>query len=260
MKKLALILLSLSLVFIANAQQTKRKKAIIVLTHDDGINSQLNIAIPQLDSAHLTATFFLMGNMTEATLPRWREVGKKGYELANHTMYHPCLLTNVKANPANNSAIYTPYMMLREINEMNTLLFAVDGKTGSRTYAYPCTEVEVGGINYVDTLRKAGLAKYARIGGGPDAVITDFKNLDPLKVPSWGVSGNPVTGEALIDFVKKVQQSGGLGIFMFHGVGGDYLITPADAHRQLLKYLSQHRNEIEVTTFMKAMDEVMATK
>jgi peptidoglycan/xylan/chitin deacetylase (PgdA/CDA1 family) len=258
MKKLTLLLLLIS--HIAIAQQPAHKKAIIVLTYDDGINSQLNIAIPQLDSAHLTATFFLMGNMTETTLPRWREVGKKGYELANHTLYHPCLLTSVKANPANNSAIYTPYMMLREINEMNTLLFALDGKTGNRTYAYPCTEVEVGGINYVDTLRKARLAKYARIGGGPDAVITDFKNLDPLKVPSWAVTGNPATGEALIDFVKKVQQSGGLGIFMFHGVGGDYLITPADAHRKLLAYLSEHRNEIEVTTFMKAMDEVMLAK
>ncbi|MDB5146560.1 MAG: polysaccharide deacetylase [Mucilaginibacter sp.] len=258
MKKLTLLLLLIS--HIAIAQQPAHKKAIIVLTYDDGINSQLNIAIPQLDSAHLTATFFLMGNMTETTLPRWRAVGKKGYELANHTLYHPCLLTSVKANPANNSAIYTPYMMLREINEMNTLLFALDGKTGGRTYAYPCTEVEVGGINYVDTLRKAGLAKYARIGGGPDAVITDFKNLDPLKVPSWAVTGNPVTGEALIDFVKKVQQSGGLGIFMFHGVGGDYLVTPTDAHRKLLAYLSAHRNEIEVTTFMKAMDEVKPAK
>jgi sialate O-acetylesterase len=243
----------------ASAQQTKHKKAIIVLTYDDGLASQLNVAIPQLDLANLTATFFLTGNMTEASLPRWRLAGKKGYELANHTLYHPCLL-NVKANPADNSANYTPYIMVREIKEMNTLLFALDGKTGDRTYAYPCTELEVGGRNYVDTLRKTGLAKYARIGGGPDAVITDFKNLDPLKVPSWGVPGNQVTGDALIDFVKKVQQSGGLGVFMFHGVGGDYLITPEGAHRQLLKYLSQHRNEIEVTTFIKAMDEVMAAK
>ncbi|MGN8067803.1 polysaccharide deacetylase family protein [Mucilaginibacter sp. 22184] len=257
--KRSIFFLLIIISIIANAQQTKHKKAIIVLTYDDGLTSQLNVAIPQLDSANLTATFFLTGNMTETSLARWRQAGKKGYELANHTLYHPCLL-NVKANPADNSANYTPYIMVREIKEMNTLLFALDGKTGSRTYAYPCTELEVGGRNYVDTLRKTGLAKYARIGGGPDAVITDFKNLDPLKVPSWGVPGNQVTGDALIDFVKKVQQSGGLGVFMFHGVGGDYLITPADAHRQLLKYLSQHRNEIEVTTFIKAMDEVMAAK
>jgi peptidoglycan/xylan/chitin deacetylase (PgdA/CDA1 family) len=259
MKRLILFLFVI-ISFNSYAQQPKHKKAIIVLTYDDGINSQLNIAIPQLDSAHLTGTFFLTGNLPESSLPRWRDAVKKGYELANHTLYHPCLLTTVKANQANNSAAYTPYMMLREINEMNTLLFAVDGKTGTRTYAYPCTEEMVGGINYVDTLRKANLAKYARIGGGPDAVITDFKSLDPLRVPSFAVTGNPVTGDALIAFVKKVQQSGGMGIFMFHGVGGDYLITPADAHRQLLTYLKAHRDEIEVTTFMKAMDEVTAAK
>ncbi|MGF7040312.1 polysaccharide deacetylase family protein [Mucilaginibacter lappiensis] len=256
-KSIFFLLIIISL--ITSAQQTKHKKATIVLTYDDGLPSQLNVAIPQLDSANLTATFFLTGNMTETSLPLWRQAGKKGYELANHTLYHPCLL-NVKSNPAENSANYTPYIMVREIKEMNTLLFALDGKMGGRTYAYPCTELEVGGLNYVDTLRKTGLIKYARIGGGPDAVITDFKNLDPLKVPSWGVPGNQVTGDDLIDFVKKVQQSGGLGIFMFHGIGGDYLVTHEDAHRQLLRYLSQHRNEIEVTTFIKAMDEIMAAK
>jgi sialate O-acetylesterase len=91
-------------------------------------------------------------------------------------------------------------------------------------------------------------------------VITDFKNLDPLQVPSWGVVADSITGDDLIAFVKKAQQKGGLGIFMFHGVGGDYLTTPALAHQQLLNYLQKHRDEVEVMTFQQAMDSLTGAK
>ncbi|MDN3579945.1 polysaccharide deacetylase family protein [Mucilaginibacter flavus] len=254
MRKLLLVLL-LIYSSLANAQQ--RKKVVIMLTYDDAIASQLNIAIPQLDSMGFKGTFFLMGNINKVNIPQWRQAALKGHELANHSLYHPCLLTTVKANQANNSGAYTVYMMIREIGEMNNLLFAVDGKTGPRTYAYPCTEVSVGGVNYVDSLRKAGLVKYARIGGGDDAIITAGTKIDPLLVPAWGVPAG-VTGDELIAYVKKVQQSGIAGVLMFHGVGGDYITTPAAAHRQLLAYLKQHQDEIEVTTFQQGMDGVAA--
>ena len=140
---------------------------------------------------------------------------------------------------------------------MNNLLNAIDNKT-TRTYAYPCTETAVGGVSYVDSLRKSGLIKYARIGGDINAVITDFKNLDPLLVPAWGVPGNS-TGAELIAFVKKVEQSGGMGVFMFHGVGGDYITTPAASHKELLDYLQKHKDEVLVLTFQQAMDYVTKT-
>jgi hypothetical protein len=137
-------------------------------------------------------------------------------------------------------------------------LFAVDGKN-SRTYAYPCTETTVGGKDYVDSLRKHGLIKYARIGGDVNAVITDFKHLDPLLVPSYGLEDN-TSADQLIAFVKSTVKSGGMGIFMFHGVGGDYITTQAEAHRKLLAYLKANRKDIWVTTFQQAMDYVMANK
>ncbi len=256
MKRLTFIFLMFG--FVAQAQQKvswpNHKKAVIVLTYDDAIASQLNVAIPQLDSAGLTGTFFLTATLNSQTIPLWQAVAAKGYELANHTMYHPCLSTAFKANPVNYAENYSPFMMIREIASMNNLLFAVDGKV-NRSYAYPCTELSVGGVNYVDTLRKSGLIKYARIGGGPEAIITDFKHLDPLLVPSWGLPANS-TGAELIQYVKKVQASGGMGVFMFHGVGGDYITTPAVAHRQLLAYLKAHQDEIWVATFQQAMDYI----
>jgi hypothetical protein len=111
----------------------------------------------------------------------------------------------------------------------------------------------------VDSLRKYGVVKYARIGGDHHAVITDFKHLDHLLVPSYGLEGNNTSAQ-LIDFVKQVAQSGGMGIFMFHGVGGDYITTSAQAHRELLAYLKEHKKDIWVATFQQAMDYATQAK
>ena len=55
------------------------KKAAIVLTYDDAGQSQLNIAIPQLDSFQLKGTFFVTGNFTEKDIVRWRNAVKEGH-------------------------------------------------------------------------------------------------------------------------------------------------------------------------------------
>lgn len=224
------------------------KKAVIVLTYDDALESQLDNAVPLLDSLHFKGTFFLIGDQLNFnTIPRWKAVAKKGHELGNHTLYHPCA---DKDNPVG-SQTYTPNTILREIGVTNYFLYALDGKT-THAYAYPCTETSVGGMYYVDSLRKSGAVNYARIGGDKDAIITDFKNLDPLLIPSYGLEQG-TTGDQLIAYVKNVEKAGGMGVIMFHGIGGDWIITSPQAHRQLLEYLKQDKN-IWVATFSEAMN------
>jgi peptidoglycan/xylan/chitin deacetylase (PgdA/CDA1 family) len=228
------------------------KKAVIVLTYDDGLDSQLKNAVPALEAAKLPATFFLIGDINSNKIPQWRALSKKGFELGNHTLYHPCMAPD---NPVN-STHYTPTTIVAEIGIMNNFLFAVDGKT-SRTYAYPCTETTVGGKDYVEMLRRSGFVKYARVGGDTDAVVTDFKHLDPLQIPAYGLDDN-TPGAKLIAFVKQVERKGGMGVIMFHGIGGDYITTSVKAHQQLINYLKKHRREIWVATFQQAVDYAMA--
>jgi peptidoglycan-N-acetylglucosamine deacetylase len=253
MKNLFILFLLFS--FTAQAQQKmqwpKHKKAVIILTYDDALESQLDNAVPQLENAGFKATFFLTGDINALTIPHWRKLAKKGFELGNHTLFHPC---SVSDNPTS-SANYTVHNILAEIEDMNHFLTAVDGKF-FRTYAYPCAETTVGnGKDYVDSLKRSNLIKYARIGGDADAVVTDFKHLNPLLVPSYGLEGNN-TGEQLIAFVKHVEEKGGMGVFMFHGIGGDYITTSTEAHQQLITYLKEHKKEIWVTTFQQAMDYI----
>jgi peptidoglycan/xylan/chitin deacetylase (PgdA/CDA1 family) len=239
-------------------QIRNQKQAIIVLTYDDALTSQLDIAIPQLNAANLKGTFFLDGKVDAQNLNRWRAAAAAKHELANHTLYHPCLDKDGRGKPENNSANYTPATIMREIGMMNTLLTALDHKK-THTYAYPCTETTVGGQSYLDTLKRSGLAKYARIGGDKNSIVTDYNKLDIFQVPSWPAFGE-ITGTDLISFVKSVQKTGGLGVFMFHGVGGDYLTTPAQAHKELLDYLKAQRKQVSVMTFEQAMNYITSIR
>ncbi|WP_114940649.1 polysaccharide deacetylase family protein [Mucilaginibacter endophyticus] len=255
MKTIFFTFLFLATLAIAQAQQLitwpDGKKAAIILTYDDALPSQLKIAVPELKKEKLTATFFLTSDIDSTSIPQWRSLAKKGYELGNHTVFHPCAGTDDNPVPSDH---YTAYQIIREIEVMDRFLYAVDGKT-KRTFAYPCAETIVGGKDYVDSLRKYTLVKYARDGGDSTAFITDFNHLDPFRVPSYGLEGGE-TGALLIAFVKKVQQSGGLGIIMIHGVGGDYITISAEAHNELIQYLKANRKEIWIPTFQQGMDYV----
>jgi len=153
--------------------------------------------------------------------------------------------------PQYNTENYSVASMLNEIRVMNTFLFAIDGRS-SHTYAAPCSRSVVGGENYSEALRASGLARSLRVGHGG---VFDPRTVDLFKVSSKQFSEN-VTGAELIAFVEQVHRSSGGGVLKFHGVGGDHLVTSAEAHKTLLDYLAAHQRDIWVTTFGELMDYV----
>lgn len=238
------------------AWPAKGKKAAIVLTYDDALRSQLDFAIPQLDAANLHGTFFLDGDLSPEDMLLWRKAAARGHELGNHSMFHPCpraMLPDRKNYLTDN---YDVARMLEEIAAMNNVLFGIDGKR-TRTYSVPCSQTRVGEEDYIDPLRRSGHIRYVRTGGDPwNSVITDFTKLDVFRTPSYGPVDEPDAAE-LIAYAERVRASGGLGVFQFHGVGGDYLKVSAQSHQALVDYLRTHP-EIWVGTFQQVMDYVKA--
>lgn len=232
----------------------KGKKAAVVLTYDDALSSQLEFAIPQLEAANLRGTFFLDGDISPDQMLLWRKVASRGHELGNHTIFHPCpraMLPDRKNYLTDN---YDVARMLEEIFAMNNMLFGIDGKA-TRTFSVPCSQTRVGHEDYTDALRRSGRIRFVRTGGDQwNALITDFSKLDVFRTPSYGPVDEP-DGAKLIDFAERVRGAGGLGIFQFHGVGGDYLKVSAQAHQMLVDYLHTHP-DIWVGTFQEVMDYV----
>jgi peptidoglycan-N-acetylglucosamine deacetylase len=225
--------------------------AAVSLTYDDAIAaSDLDVAIPQLDRAKLKATFFLMGKaMSVADIPRWRAVAVSGHELGNHTVNHPCMRGTFPMPTQYNSESYDVEVLLTEIGVMNTLLTAVDGKS-KHAFAPPCGHTKVGGQDYIAPLQASGLANFIR---DPATMISGAKGPKFLSTGFVGASG-----AEMIAWVQQVENSGALGVIIFHGVGGDYLTVSAEAHQQLLDYLAAHRADIWTATFSEAMAHVAA--
>lgn len=234
------------------------KTAAIVLTYDDALPSQLDVAVPQLDAARFKGTFFLDGDITAAEQRRWRAVQRAGHELGNHSYFHPCPRALLPDRPQHYTENYDVPRMLAEIKSMNDVLNGIDGAR-PRTYGVPCSQMLVGGVDYTEALRGSGLVLYARTGGDQfRSVMTGAKDLDPFQVPSWGPVDSP-DGPHLVAYVMRVREARGLGVIQFHGVGGDYLEVSQRAHRELLQYLTRHP-EIWVDTFQNVMDYVIAQR
>ena len=229
------------------------KHAAIVLTYDDALRSQLDVAIPQLDAAGFKGTFFLTGRFEQGDVERWRQAAASGHELGNHSVIHPCAKGSFDMPEQYNNERYSVQTMLAEIKIMNTLLHAIDGGT-ERTYATPCGQTVVGGEDYIAALKAAGIVRYVRDAGGHVERGPDSFTAPGTFFPET------TTGADLIAFVEAARARGGLAVLGFHGVGGDYLKVTAEAHQQLVSYLHDHQDVFWVTTFRQAMDAAQAPR
>jgi len=226
------------------------QKAAITLTYDDAlVASDLEVAAPQLARANLKGTFFLSGKGLRAgDVERWRGLAAAGNELGNHTINHPCRRGTYEMPTQYNSESYSVDVLLTEIGVMNTLLTALDGKP-QHALATPCEHTTVGdGQDYIAPLKASGMVTYIR----DSAVMPSFA--DGPRIMGNGFVG--ASGEDMIAWVKQVEGAGGLGVAVFHGVGGDYLSVTAEAHQQLLDYLAAHRSAVWTAPFSEAMSYV----
>jgi peptidoglycan/xylan/chitin deacetylase (PgdA/CDA1 family) len=261
------IILFVSILISVRGQTNKAdhsKQAIICLTYDDGLETQLSTVIPQLDSVGLKATFFLnsiqgsaksdiIGQTPEAVLG-WTNAAKNGHELANHTLFHACP-ENLGWDKSVSIETYTVNKIVTEIKTNNIILSLLDPNRKERSFSFPCNNSLIGDTDYTTIIKNQGLVKYARTGGDSNSIITDFKNLNIMKVPSWHV-WTGTTLNQLIAFAEKVRNAKGMGIYQFHGVGGQVFKISGETHRAFLAYLKTHQDEYWVTTFSEAMDYI----
>ncbi|HXO75349.1 MAG TPA: glycosyl hydrolase family 8, partial [Puia sp.] len=68
------------------------KQCAVVLTYDDAIDIDLDNVLPELDSAGLKATFYLIGSspVVKKRVKEWQKAAAEGHELGNHSLFHPC--------------------------------------------------------------------------------------------------------------------------------------------------------------------------
>lgn len=260
MKKqtIALITILLAITLTTHAQTTtwNNKQCAVVLTYDDAIDVDLDNVIPALDSMHFKGTFYLIGSspVVIKRVNEWRKAAKEGHELGNHSMFHPCdgsLPGRSFVTPDHDLSKYTVSRAVDEIRVNNALLKAIDGKD-IRTFAYPCGDLTVNGVNFYSQL----INDFAGARGVTPALQTaaevDLNNID-----CYAINGQ--SADYMIDLVKKARQTHTLLVFLFHGVGGGHNINVSlDAHSKLLHYLKANEKNIWVAPMVDVAQKIKA--
>ena len=221
------------------------------LTFDDGLSSQLNIAIPLLDKYGFKGTFYLNPRDREM-LRRWREVSERGHEIGNHTLTHPCSC-NFSGDPHGRCLEnMTLEDIRRDIVEAHRRIREAI-PNGSRTFAYPCYETYVGrGLNrksYVPIVAEIFIA--ARNGfrypNSPEACDLHF-------LWSWEIS--KIGFEKMIGYIVRTFMEGKWAIFTFHGIDEGHLSTSKYDFERLLIFLDKYREKIWIAPLVDVAEYI----
>lgn len=245
------LMINVTTSFAAEFKWPNGEKAAISLSYDDALNSQLDNAVPTLNTYNIKVSFYLM-LASEALSPRldeWRALATQGHELGNHTIYHPCSASRPNRDwvqPHADMDKRTVEHMQAEIAVANAFLKALDGKT-ERTYTPPCGDLNTKDGNYIPAVRSTFVA-----------IKGDDANL-PSGFSSY-ILPNGQSGKELISLVENAAKNGGLVNVIFHGIGGDHLSVSTEAHGELIKYLAENRKTYWTDSYiniMKYVDKAM---
>ena len=195
------------------------KKAVFLLMFDDSAPSAVKTVIPELKKRGMAGTFYVVpgGGPFKAAQKAW-ETGLPGPGIvyANHTFTHKGATTAAQLDEE-----------LAKCNEGIAKCFPGLKQPRLISFGKP------GGVPWTVTKDEvsAALAKYHLIDRPP------FK-------------GYPIhfkTTEAMLALVDTALAKGEMEYNVFHGVGGDWLVTPTEVFTALLDKLEARKDEVWVT-------------
>ncbi|MBS1507224.1 MAG: polysaccharide deacetylase family protein [Bacteroidetes bacterium] len=232
-------------------------RAAICLTFDDALSSQIKVAVPLLNRYKLKATFFptIASGSFREDVSRWKAVAKQNHEIGNHSLYHPCQKSAPGMDwvaPYHDLDTYSIQQFMEELSIADVVIQLMGGRK-NRTFAYPCSHFMIGGVDVTDSIRHHYLSARDSDETMPRNIVP-VDQLDLHHIPSWAPSGN--SAQELIGYVELVKGAGLLGVFTFHGIGGDHMTTETSDFEQLLQYLVDNRKSVWVTTFEEASEYI----
>jgi peptidoglycan/xylan/chitin deacetylase (PgdA/CDA1 family) len=187
-------------------------RAAVSLTYDDGLDSQLDNVIPELEARRLKGTFFLVQENVDERIADWVKVAALGHEIGNHTVSHQCTLGGFT------EAAFAD----REILPMEAYLDSHFGGHRPRIFAYPCGFL---GLGRGDINRRFGRYRQAlqdtftaarTVAGAPNdpaRVVSDRLDLHAFE-PTYDVDSLSLA----VRYLNATLARGAWAILVFHEV------------------------------------------
>lgn len=183
----------------------------IVLTFDDGPDPDYTPRILDiLKQEHVPAAFFVVGSMAEKAVPLLRREYEEGYEIGNHTFFHPDIST---------------ISLKRVVLELNATRKLIESVTGRSTILFrppfnadaePRTLAEV--IPVAESRRQ----NYITIG----------ESIDPW---DWQPG---VTADSIV--ARTIRQKDAGSMLLLHDAGGDTRDETVKALPAIIHYFKSH--------------------
>lgn len=232
----------------------------ISLTYDDGMDCHLDIAMPALEACRLRGSFYAPmggpdGERVETRLNDWQSASKRGHEIGNHTLVHPCR----NCTWTRSLCAYSLLEIEREIADTEARLTERFGAQ-LRSFAYPCCDTTVGPDDrqesYIGAVRS--IYRAARLGGDDSF---DTGKGDLLQVPSLVVQdGVPLAN--VINYIDGTVQRRRWGVLMFHGVGEQYMKVSVEDHQQICEAVAAkvRQQRLCCTTFAEMANQIVVAR
>ncbi len=229
----------------------------VSLTFDDGMQSQLDIAIPILKEHNLLGTFYInpRGDDWKVRLAPWREVALAGHEVGNHTINHICS-RNFAGNPnARGLEGITLDDIEADVVEAERRLQELIPEQQVRSFCYPCYQDYVGEgatrQSYVPVI-----AKYFPAGRGKGEIANHPAACDLHYLSSWPVER--ASGPELCGLAERAAAQGRWAVLTFHGIQQGHLSVADGDFRELCGFLARHRERIWTAPVVTVAQQIIA--
>jgi len=231
---------------------------VVSLTFDDGLASQLSVAVPLLEQHGFKATFYIAGvnsgNYRER-LRLWRPVADAGHEIGNHSLSHRCSC-NLLGDPGGPGLEnMTLGEIRRDIEEAHRRIRElIPG--GSRSFAYPCYQTSVGrGLkkrSYVPVVAEIFTAArgWGEYGYANTVLACDLHEL-------WSWPAERMSLYEMTGLAARAVSEGKWAIFTFHGVNEGHLSVSEHNFKGLLNFLDENRGRIWVAPVVEVAEHII---
>ena len=199
------------------------KAGAFCLMFDDSIGSDVKTVVPELRKRNLVGTFYV--NPGGGAWHQYADAWEKEFPTvptvvyANHTMTH--------------QGARSVEQLTDELTKCNEVLYKIVPGPKPRLISFGRP-----GVKKEDwTVTEAQLAD-------------QLKRLHLIERPPFGDHGamiGPKTPEQMLRFADNAIEKHGMEYLVFHGVGGDWIITPTEIFTRFLDLLETRRDRLWIT-------------
>ncbi|WP_308365669.1 MULTISPECIES: polysaccharide deacetylase family protein [unclassified Microbulbifer] len=217
-------------------------QSAVSLTFDDGLDSQLDYAIPELDAKDIDATFFITETaITGNRKDYWKNLPFNGHEIGNHSKHH--------YQPSDNPTESYERTFDDTLGYDETVAAQTEIEQAMDTtivsYAYPYTTNDPHLVKYLQDTHIS--ARGGWVNSGYYMKSSDTPDWMNISCQFTGTEGTFELYKGWVDEAISQQAWTVLGI---HGVGDiDYTSFPQDTFNLFINYLDANRSSIWIAPY-----------